>query len=113
MHVHAHIYTQTDGIMHMRNLNLNFTKERQRINGRTHTHTHTHKMSYSWVLSPEQRPTYNQKENINLLTISILCTFFFRVNRNTLIYLKWQPKAPGNKSGIVETLILKDLTVLA
>ena len=53
-----------------------------------------------------------KKDDINLLTISLHCTFF-RVNRNALTNLKWQPKASGNKSGIVETLILKNLTVLA
>ena len=53
-----------------------------------------------------------EKENINLLTIAIHCTFF-TVIRNALINLKWQQKASGNKSGIVEALILKNLMVLA
>ena len=119
-HVHAHIYTQIEGIMHMRNLHLNFTTERQRweqtqINGSkyphppTHTHiyiyiqihTHTqnkHVMRFGFVSRTMTHLKSTEKENITLLTISIHCTFF-RVNRNALINLKWQPKASGKKAG--------------
>ena len=66
------------------------------------------------VFFPEQTTdlTLTEKENINVLTIFVLCTFF-RANRNALINLKCQTNASRNKSGMVEKLIFKYLIVLA
>ena len=123
-HPYTNLYTLTcmhTHIMHMRNLHLNFTKERQwwaqtQVNGSTHTHTHTHTQNPHVMLFGflSRTTTYlitTEKKNINLLAVSIHCTVF-RVNINALINLKRQPKASWNKSGIVETLILKHLIVL-